>query len=388
MNRSINLVARSLGFVWVGILAFGPYPPSRLSALIFQGVMYAVAGLALVGWGLVDCDPRLARRRATSLPVLLGVLAAAMGAASVTAYDGGTSMVIFAFVAAMVAGADVSLAAALGVTAAGVLGTEISGLVFGTDYTALLGFPILIVSGLIIGRNRGAYRIAAEQAAALLAQREQLEAEQRRADLLDERARLAREIHDVLAHSLGALSIQIQAARSVLTDHDDVDRALELLAAAQRMTAEGLTETRRAVHALRADTLPLAEELAAAARTYGERYNITVGLDTGGVPRPVPADATVALLRVGQEALVNAAKHGAGKPVTIRLDFDAAGVRLTVRNEVGPGSPGSSGAVSTANVGYGLTGMRERLRMLAGTLEAGREGDDWVMTAQVPLSAQ
>ena len=76
-----------------------------------------------------------------------------------------------------------------------------------------------MVAGLIIGRNRGAYRIQAEQAAQLLAQREQLQAEQRRADLLDERARIAREIHDVLAHSLGGLGIQIQAARAVLTDH-------------------------------------------------------------------------------------------------------------------------------------------------------------------------
>jgi signal transduction histidine kinase len=66
------------------------------------------------------------------------------------------------------------------------------------------------------------------------AQRERLEAEQRRADLLDERTRLAREIHDVLAHSLGALGIQIQAARSVLTDSGDIDKAVELLNAAQR----------------------------------------------------------------------------------------------------------------------------------------------------------
>jgi signal transduction histidine kinase len=89
-----------------------------------------------------------------------------------------------------------------------------------------------------------------------------LQAEQRRADLLDERARIAREIHDVLAHSLGALGIQIQAARSVL--HKDADQASDLLAAAQQMAAEGLVETRRAVQALRTDTLPIDEELATA----------------------------------------------------------------------------------------------------------------------------
>ena len=69
-----------------------------------------------------------------------------------------------------------------------------------------------------LGRNRRAYRVQAEQAAALVEQYERVRTEQRRADVLDERARIAREIHDVLAHSLGALGIQIQAAKAVLTD--------------------------------------------------------------------------------------------------------------------------------------------------------------------------
>jgi signal transduction histidine kinase len=320
--------------------------------------------------------------------VALGVIAVATGFAS-AAGGNGALMVIYGAVAAMAAGSDTGLAEALAVAAAGVLAAEIGALVFGGGYLSFLGLPAVIASGLLIGRNRGAYRIQAEQSAALLAQREQLEAEQRRADLLDERARIAREIHDVLAHSLGALGIQIQAARSVLTDYGDVDRAVDMLTAAQRMAAEGLTETRRAVHALRADTLPLADELAKATSSYAERYQVAVSLDTEGTPRPVPADATVALLRVAQESLVNAAKHGAGKPVTVRLDYQADGVGLTVRNELDDTAPGAPGAVrvSTLNAGYGLTGMRERLRMLNGTLEAGREGACWVVTAQVPLSA-
>jgi len=289
------------------------------------------------------------------------------------------------------------------VTAAGVLATEVSGLAFDATISALIGLPLVIVSGAVIGRNRGAYRIQAEQAAALLAQREQLETEQRRADLLDERARIAREIHDVLAHSLGALSIQIQAARSVLTDRGDIDRAGELLAAAQRMAAEGLTETRRAVHALRSDTLPLEQELAAVTKTYAQRYRVEASFGTGGDPRPVLPEAIIALLRVAQEALVNAAKHAAGQPVTVRLDYTAEGVRLAVRNSLAAaGRPEADGGpaggravrgaeadapavVHTADAGYGLTGMRERLRILSGTLDAGREDGQWVVTAQLPL---
>ncbi len=396
MNRSVNLLARSLGFTWVGIVAFGLYPPSGRAELLLQGIAYGVAALSMAGWALIDYSARAARYRSRSLAAVLGVIAASMGAAATAGTDGGMSFLIFALVAAMMAGGDLDLVPALAVTAAGVLGTEVSGLAFGASITTLIGFPVVIASGLLIGRNRGAFRIAAEQSAALLAQRERLEAEQRRADLLDERARLAREIHDVLAHSLGALGIQIQAARSVLTDYGDADRAVELLTAAQRMAAEGLTETRRAVHALRSDILPLADELAKATSGHAERYHVAVSLDTEGDPRPVPADATVALLRVAQEALVNAAKHGAGKPVTVRLDFQPEGVRLTVRNElddpasgVPASDPTPTGAarLSTLNAGYGLTGMRERLRMLNGTLEAGREGSRWVVTAQVPLPA-
>jgi signal transduction histidine kinase len=164
----------------------------------------------------------------------------------------------------------------------------------------------------MIGLNRRSYRVQADQAAALLAQHERLRAQQRRADVLDERARIAREIHDVLAHSLGALGIQIQAAKAMLTDHGDTDRAVEALTTAQRMAADGLTETRRAVHALRVDMLPLAEELTALTETHRQRYHVPVSLATTGDARTLPPDAALALLRTAQEAMVNAAKHAPG----------------------------------------------------------------------------
>jgi signal transduction histidine kinase len=269
------------------------------------------------------------------------------------------------------------------VTAGGVLAIEVSGLAFGAGIGGLVGLPLTAMAGLVIGRNRAAYRVQAEQAAMLLAKNEQLQAEQRRADLLDERARIAREIHDVLAHSLGALGIQIQAARSVL--YKDTDRAAELLAAAQQMAAEGLVDTRQAVHALRADTRPLDEELATVSDTYAQRYHVAVSFDTGGVPAALPPDATVALLRIAQEALVNAAKHAAGQPVAVRLDYGKADVRLSVRNDLAPGADdGHRAGAGTVNGGYGLTGMRERLRLLDGNLEAGRRDGQWVVTAELP----
>jgi signal transduction histidine kinase len=385
MLRAVNWAARSLGFAWVGVVAFVLAPPPKTANLAVQIAGYALIGAAGLAWALMDLYPPAARYRERGLPVILGAMAVAAGIAC-AAGSGGTAIVVFGFIAALVAGGETSLTAAVAVTAAGILAIVVSGLVFNDSYGGLLGLPVLVLAGLVIGRNRGAYRVQAEQSAALLAQRERLQAEQRRADLLEERARIAREIHDVLAHSLGALGIQIQAARAVLTDHQDIGKAGEILSAAQKMAAEGLVETRRAVQALRTDTPPLDEELALVAGTYAERYHVAVSFETGGVPAPLPPEATLALLRVAQEALVNAAKHAAGQPVAVRLDYGNTDVRLTVRNDLGPDAPGADNpaAVSTVDGGYGLTGMRERLRLLNGTLEAGRRDHQWVVTAELP----
>jgi len=295
-------------------------------------------------------------------------------------------MIAFAAAALLAAGSELSLTAALALGALAALALEIGGIVFNEGIGTLVGYPLLLVVGLLFGRNRAAYRVQAEQAAMLLAQHEQLRAEQRRADVLDERARIAREIHDVLAHSLGALSIQIQAARALLTDQHDVPHALETLATAQRMASEGLVETRRAVHALRTDTLPLHEELARAAEAHAARYRVPTRFTTAGTPGALPPDATVALLRTAQEALVNAAKHAPGQAVEMHLDY-ADHVRLTVGNDLihGAPTPADSRAPRTVDGGYGLTGMRERLRLLRGYLEAGPREKRWIVTADLPL---
>jgi signal transduction histidine kinase len=384
MPRMVNWLARALGFAWLGLLAFLLAPAHERAAVLIQVAGYCLVGLALLAWALIDAHPAAARYHDWALAVILGVIAVAAGFASGAGY-GGTAMVAFGFVAAMVAGSDTSLVTALVVAGAGILATEISGLAFSGSYGTLLGLPSIVLAGLVVGRNRGAYRIQAEQAAQLLAQRDKLQAEQRRADLLDERARIAREIHDVLAHSLGALGIQIQAARAVLADHGDIERAGEILAGAQRMAAEGLVDTRRAVHALRADTLPLDEELARVSDTYAQRYRVAASFDIGGSPAPLPPDATIALLRIAQESLVNAAKHAAGQGVAVRLDYSGADVRLTVRNDLPPGAAAEAGTgVGTVNGGYGLAGMRERLRLLNGTLQAERRDNQWVVTARLP----
>ncbi|HUA31207.1 MAG TPA: sensor histidine kinase [Streptosporangiaceae bacterium] len=387
MPRIVNWLIRASGLLWVGLLTF--LVPAREASghLVPYALPVQIAGfilllLGFLAWTVIDYLPAAARDFGRWLAIDLGVMAVAAGFAA-PAGGGGTAMVAFAFVAALIAGGDFGLIRALAVTLAGVLAVEVSSLAFSSGLGAMIGLPLVVLAGFVIGRNRVAYRIQAEQSAMLLAKNERLQAEQRRADLLDERARIAREIHDVLAHSLGALGIQIQAARSVLAK--DPERAGELLAAAQQMAAEGLVETRRAVHALRTDTVPLTEELARVSDTYADRYQVAVSFDTAGAPAALPPDATVALLRIAQEALVNAAKHAAGQRVAVRLDYGDADVRLSVRNDLAPGAEsGQEAGVGTVNGGYGLTGMRERLRLLDGRLEAGRQNGQWVVTAELP----
>jgi len=389
MTTRAYWLIRYSGFMVVGIMALinPPHQPHQQFDRVTQIACFSAAGLALLAWLLVD---ELPRYRSRGLPIALGVLAAAAGLAGVTA-GGGQSLVAFAAVAAVAAGAELEWPAAAAVAAAGILPIWIVGPLVGSNLGTLAGYPLLIVATLSLGRNRRFYRVQAEQSAALLAQYERLRAEQRRADVLDERSRIAREIHDVLAHSLGALGIQIQAAKAVLTDHQDIDRAVEVLATAQRMAAEGLTETRRAVHALRVDTLPLGAELGALVDTHRQRYHVPVNFETSGAVAPLPPDASLALLRTAQEALVNGAKHASGEPIAVSLDYGAGDVRLTVVNQLNEAQLSQTrvAAQEPSSVGgYGLTGMRERLRLLNGTLLAGPRDEEWVVTAELPLPSR
>jgi signal transduction histidine kinase len=389
MTIRLFWLIRFTGFVVVGMLALLNPPdhsPDRLLDQATQIACFTVVGLALVAWLLVD---EFRRYRHQVLPIVLCVIALAAGVAGLTA-GGGQSLVAFAAVAAVAAGSELDppgdQPAAIAVAAAGILPIWIVGGIVGTTLGTLAGYPLLIAACLLLGRNRRAYRVQAEQAAALLEQYERVRAEQRRADVLDERARIAREIHDVLAHSLGALGIQIQAAKALLTDHQDIDRAVQTLSVAQRMAADGLTETRRAVHALRVDTLPLAAELEGVVTTHRQRYQVPVTFETSGDARPLPPDASLALLRAAQEALVNAAKHAPGESIEVCLGYNQDDVRLSVVNRLDGVAAAALGPSSAG--GYGLTGMRERLRLLGGTLLAGPRDGEWAVTADLPLASR
>ena len=379
---ALTRLFRAGGAVLIGVATFG-YSVASGRDLVIEVAAFAIGAVVVADWLAADLRPGHPQPRV--LAGALIVMAAASGFASMGAHGG--PLIGFAFMAAIGAGAGSSLLTGCVTTAIALVGVEAGALVTGASATSALGFPLLLIVAFVSGRNRAAYRRQAEQSAALVTQLEQLRAEQRRAAVLDERTRIAREIHDVLAHSLGALGIQLQAARAVLADQGDTGRALRLLDQAQRMAKDGLAETRQAVHALRAGTAGLDEELAALADTHRSRHHARVSFGVGGQPRPLPPEATVALIRTAQEALVNTAKHAPAQPVDIGLNYGQDGVQMIISNPLPPASPAGPGlgtAFGTVNGGYGLRGMRERLLLIGGSLNAAPGDGRWSVTAQVP----
>ena len=353
---------------------------------VFVIAVLAVGGMMLALWGVLDWRDRQAMPWPGWLRVaMLGVLAAGGGLAAT--WSPARSVVWFAAMAAVAAGNDLPSGPAAAVTAIGVLGVETGGLVFGFSASAAVGWPLVLVVSLLAGRNRRDARIRAAQAAALVTRTRQAQSEQRRAAALEERSRIAREIHDVLAHSLAALSIQIETARSVLADTGDPAALGSLLEHAGHLADDGLSETRQAIHALRADTPPLPSGLAALARSHEQHYRRPVALSVAGQACPVRPEANVALVRAAREALTNAARHAPGTAVTVNLEYAPGQVTLTVCNparSTGPGVVADRGEDRSGS-GYGLAGMRERLQLAGGTLSAGPDGGQWIVRAQVPL---
>ena len=383
--RAANWTVRVILLVIVGALTFTAHWPGQL-AFAAQVVAFTVGTLVMACWALGDLRPSFRARYVVVQPYTLGAVTLT---SSVACAKGG-SLIYLGLAAALIAGSETSLAAAWTVTGLGMLGATLAGLAAG----ASIWVPVANCAGLLIflllGLNRRSSRVQAEQSAALLANAEQLRDEHARVATLDERTRIAREIHDVLAHSLGALGVQIQVARAVLTDQNDVPRAVELLDQAHRMAIDGLSETRRAVHALRGDTLPLPAGLAQLSTDHQRQHGAPVTFEVSGEPRPLTPDAGLAITRTAQEALVNTAKHAPHQRVDIHLDYAAAVTSLRVSNQLtGDGHDavshhaGKTG-LATVNGRYGLAGLRERLLLLDGTLSAGQDGRTWVVEARVP----
>ncbi|MFD5037208.1 sensor histidine kinase [Streptomyces sp. NPDC058378] len=195
---------------------------------------------------------------------------------------------------------------------------------------------------------------------------------------LAERSRIAREIHDVLAHSLSAQLVHLEAARLLIEREPSAefrDQVLERVVAARSMAREGLAETRQALSALRGEMIPVEDFLRQL--MAGEPAEVSVA----GERRQLTAEASQTVRRVAQEALTNTRKHAPGAVVTVRLEYQPDTVALEVRDS---GGRRPAGELAVSGSGYGLVGMRERAELLGGTLEAGPDEEGFVVNLRVP----
>ncbi|MFE2062857.1 sensor histidine kinase [Streptomyces sp. NPDC059467] len=209
----------------------------------------------------------------------------------------------------------------------------------------------------------------------LLAQERAARAAEAESAALAERARIAREIHDVLAHSLSAQMVHLEAARLLIERGADREQILERVVAARGMARDGLAETRQALSALRGELTPLEDFLTEIVGSV-DGADVTVT----GERRALPAEASQTVRRVAQEALTNVRKHAYGAKVQVRLDYSEHEVTLNVRD-----SGGRPGELTGAGGGYGLLGMRERAELLGGSLEAGRDDEGFEVRLRVPV---
>lgn len=195
--------------------------------------------------------------------------------------------------------------------------------------------------------------------------------------VLGERQRLAREIHDILAHSLSAQVVHLEGARLLLEQGGDRALVVDRVVRAGDLARAGLTDAKRAVAALRGDQTPLAEQLDQLAdqfrATTGRSCEVTVEGDPAGL---IP-EAWLAVVRTAQEALTNAHKHAPDASVTLALRCVRDWCVLEVQDT------GGTAAESSGN-GYGLVGMRERAELIGGTLEAGPSGGGFRVRLRVP----
>lgn len=329
--------------VVAGVLALGQTLPLALRRRAPGAVLVAV-WLATAGYLALGYPP--------STPVFLGAIAATY---AVAAYGRGRTPLAGAI---FVAGALAALAVA------GAAAEADWGLV---DFAAgALAFLTAWVLGDRV-RTRRAYTAALEDRAVRLEREREAEA---KAAVLDERNRMARELHDVVAHGVSVIVVQATAARRVLPN--DVAAAEEALASIEATGRTALSELRTLLGALRTDDelgslrpqpdLAALPELVERTRLAG----LPVELRIAGNRRPLTPGVDVSAYRIVQEGLTNVLKHAPGARATVVVGYEDDGLRVEVSDD-GPAAP----VESRDGAGHGLMGMRERVVLLGGDLTAG-----------------
>lgn len=370
---------------------------ARPALLSRPAVFINLGGLCLLTWGVIgEAHPGLAGSR---LAALLLIIAADCGWLlwTYTRFREVNTPVMFAGLMVMtLAGGALTSFAALPVTYIGVASMAattswnvhraaviaIAGPAASLLSLALSGHGLGLAVGAITGSLAGGViGISRRDSQLRTAQAASIQIAEARAEVLAARNHLARELHDVLAHTLSALSLQLQALDALIADGRPVAPPVsEQLEQIKRLVRDGLDEARGAVQALREDVPALEDRLT---KLAAERH---AEIEVRGEPRQLPPDVSLALYRVAQEALTNVTKHAPGTTAEVKLDFADREVGLSISNPAisNPASSNGESVLAATGGGYGIQGIRERVLLLGGQVEAGPTPGGWVVSAQVP----
>lgn len=363
-SRPRRMLAWIVRLLVIGMLLWGAYDSTHVHG---WGVVGAVAGVLLtsfVAWAFWRAT--LAHRLLPSI-ALIAVL---VGIAVVGETAGFRTVALVIWCGCAISALErLPLVAAVPVTSVSLAAfAALNNDVWLTTVVTTAGLALAGYTLRLDAEARGnAQRLLAQERAARAAETESA--------ALAERARIAREIHDVLAHSLSAQLVHLEAARLLIERGADREQILERVVAARGMARDGLAETGQALSALRGELTPLEDFLAQLVETSADA-EVTIT----GERRALPAEASQAVRRVAQEALTNVCKHAPGAKIRLRLDYGVHQVTLDVRD-----SGGSPGELAAVGAGYGLLGMRERAELLGGSLAAGPEEEGFVVTLKVPV---
>lgn len=240
---------------------------------------------------------------------------------------------------------------------------------------ALLSVMALLLFCALGGLSRRQARVSEAQSRELLEERLAVEQERAQVAGLTERSRIARDLHDVLAHSLGGLVIQLEAVDALL-ESGRSGEARDRVRAARKLAVSGLAEAKQAVTALREPDEPVSQVVAALAATHrsiGGQVAVRGDADRGVLSGP----GRVALRRAVQEILTNARRHAPGAPTTLDLDWDDSMLTITAS------TPGAAKIPVSPGGGHGLAGMRERVSEAGGTMTV-RPGPPFEVVLRLP----
>ncbi|TDV57254.1 signal transduction histidine kinase [Actinophytocola oryzae] len=379
----------------LAVLGLGRIP---LALLLNDGRLPSAGWVVATATVLSTLDfAAIALRRRTPLPALGGAVAVVLAATALPAayWLTGIGVVVCAYTVATLlprGQAVVALSVAAAAHAVGgIVSTALGGHLHlvATFWAYDGGAPasvVLISAGTfalpgLVGLYVQTTRAYAAELAARVGRLEEERELRAEAAAAQERARIARELHDVAAHDLSAIVVQAGAADRLV--ERDPAQARDALRAIRTQGRRTLTAMRQLVGIMRAgDTdvasLSTVDGLVTASRDLG----MTVTVEVTGTVAPLSPAADIAAYRLVQEGLTNARQHAPGAAVSIAVVYRAAGVSVTVRN-------GRAEAPGTGGGGHGLVGMRERIRHCGGELRVGpADGGGWEIAARLPLARQ